>query len=275
MPTLNSPPGHPAPELLRIYPPGETSATCVVHSLGSREWMGGGLVDSPRGCDDWLLMLFHQEVLLGIDGQLTRSGGPTLILWQPRTGNHYGDPAAAWCHSWLHIAGSAAEQQIRLAGLPLDRPISGIDPVEFERHLHDIAGEMAARRPDPEILECTLRILLRQLRRRIVGDDLAVPAGLLAVRRHLSEHFAEQISLTQLARIAGLSRNHCCTAFKRAFGLSPYEFTIRLRLERARSLLRGQGITVAEAARAVGYDRPASFARLVQRHAGHGPSRWR
>jgi AraC-like DNA-binding protein len=269
---LNSPAGRP-PALLRVFfacPPFASEHIEVV-GLGCREWMAPGMVDRPRGTDDWLIMVFHQGVEIGVEGDLEAVAGPALVVWQPLAPHHYGRRDQAWCHSWMHVAGPTVERLVRLAGLPIDRPMIGVEPAEVERCVLALHEEIASGRPDPVIAECLLRVLLHQIARRVLGGAMAIAPGLLAARRHLEDHFAEPLRLADLARRAELSRNHFCTAFRQAFNLSPYDFALRLRLEHARVLLRDRNRSIGEVAAAVGYDDPASFARLVRRRFGHGP----
>jgi len=262
----------PAPALRLFCPrPPVGSDQIDVVGLGSREWMAPGLVDRPRGTDDWLLMAFPTPVIIGEGNEVVVA--PALVLWQPLAPHRYGDPNAPWCHSWMHLTGAAVERLVRLAGLPVDAPVTGIDVDVVDRCIGDLHREIDGERPDPVIAECLLRILLHQTARRIRGGAAAAPApGLIAARRRLEERFAAPFHLADVARLAGLSPNHFCTAFHRAFGLSPHDFVLRVRLEHARVLLRDRNRSVAEVAAAVGYADPASFARLVRRRFGHGPS---
>lgn len=256
----------------RFFPrsPIESEQLQVV-GIGYQEPMRPGLCDRPRGTDDWLLMVFHQDVSIGVEGRLVPCAGPVMAVWQPLAPHHYGRGDCAWTHSWMHLAGPAVGRLVRLAGVPIDRPLPGVDPAEVERCVLGLAQEIASPAPDPAVAECLLRILLHRVARTVRGSAGAIPPGLLDARRRIEERFAEPLALTDLARRAGLSRNHFCTAFRAAFGQSPYDFALSLRLEQARMLLRDRNLSIADVAAQVGYDDPASFARLVRRRLGKGP----
>lgn len=239
--------------------------------IGFQEPMRAGLVDRPRGTDDWLIMVFHQDTVIGIEGRPVETTGPVLVVWQPLAPHLYGRSDRSWSHSWMHLAGPAIARLVRLAGVPIDRPLAGIDPAEVERCVLGLAQEVASPAPDPVVAESLLRILLHRVARQVRGAAGAIAPGLQEARRRIEERFAEPLALADLARRAGLSRNHFCTAFRSAFGQSPYDFALGLRLEQARMLLRDRNLSIAEVAAQVGYDDPASFARLVRRRLGKGP----
>jgi AraC family transcriptional regulator len=57
------------------------------------------------------------------------------------------------------------------------------------------------------------------------------------IATHIDEHLAEQISLTTLAGLVGLSPYHFCRAFRQSFGTPPHRYHSSHRIERARTLL--------------------------------------
>ena len=63
--------------------------------------------------------------------------------------------------------------------------------------------------------------------------------------------------------------------FKRATGLPPSQYHIRLRLDTARRLLRETDRSVIEVANAVGYSNPSHFAQLFRKDTGITPSDYR
>jgi AraC-like DNA-binding protein len=80
------------------------------------------------------------------------------------------------------------------------------------------------------------------------------------------------LNLPRLARAASLSVAQLCRVFQRDLGASPMKHLTRLRLERARDLLRKTTMNVGEVARAVGFNDPLHFSRAFRRHAGVPPS---
>ncbi|WP_260855599.1 helix-turn-helix transcriptional regulator [Mesorhizobium amorphae] len=60
---------------------------------------------------------------------------------------------------------------------------------------------------------------------------------------------------------------------RRFTGLSPHEYLTGQRMKHARVLLNHGGISVAEAARKVGYANAGRFAASFRAHSGMNPSR--
>jgi len=80
-------------------------------------------------------------------------------------------------------------------------------------------------------------------------------------------------TIAELARHAGLGRRSFSAKFHRMYGLSASDYLRTNRLAAAREALLHQGLSVTEAAYAVGYTNPANFSTAFRRHFGYVPSR--
>lgn len=63
--------------------------------------------------------------------------------------------------------------------------------------------------------------------------------------------------------------------FKRAFGHSPRDMMLRLRIQHAKNLLLETNLSIKEIAERSGYLRQHEFARAFRQHTGCAPSEWR
>ncbi|HXG78864.1 MAG TPA: AraC family transcriptional regulator [Methyloceanibacter sp.] len=94
------------------------------------------------------------------------------------------------------------------------------------------------------------------------------PAVESKVREYIDANLSRDISLTELAEIAGLSRFHFARSFKRSTGLPPHQYLLRKRIERAKELLSLRKRPISEIAGAVGFNSPVSLARMFRRLTG-------
>ena len=84
-------------------------------------------------------------------------------------------------------------------------------------------------------------------------------------------HLAEDISLDSLSNAAGLSPFHFARLFKRSTGLSPHQYVLRCRVERARGLLMRSKSSIAEVAVEVGFCDQSHLAAHFKRVYGVSP----
>lgn len=104
-----------------------------------------------------------------------------------------------------------------------------------------------------------------------LGYAVGEQAWLRPALAYMTGHYAEPVTLEQLAGVAHLSRAHFSVAFRRATGFTPFEYLRRFRMQRAKELLAA-GATVAEAAAGAGFADPSYFGRVFRRAEGQSPS---
>jgi AraC family transcriptional regulator len=108
------------------------------------------------------------------------------------------------------------------------------------------------------------------------ADGSALPAyKLRLVILWMSEHLAEPFSLAALADLAGMSEFHFNRLFRKATGMPPSQYQIKLRMETARRLLRETTASIVAVANDVGYSNPSHFAQLFRKETGLAPSDYR
>jgi len=112
-----------------------------------------------------------------------------------------------------------------------------------------------------------------RLRSRIRGG--LPPRALRRVRDFIETHLEENISIQVLAGIAGLSMYHFARAFKQSEGMTPHEYLIQCRVQRAKDLLAETDLPLSEVALASGFSDQSHCARRFREHVGVTPSSYR
>ena len=108
------------------------------------------------------------------------------------------------------------------------------------------------------------------------AGNSALPAfKLRRVTDWMAANLAEEFNLARLADQVGMSEFHFNRLFKRATGVPPSQYQIRLRMDAARRLLRETGRSVIDIGNDVGYSNPSHFARLFRKETGVSPSDYR
>lgn len=101
------------------------------------------------------------------------------------------------------------------------------------------------------------------------------PRTLTRLKAHIEQHLGDNITLDDLAAVAGLSRFHLCRAFREATGLPPHAYLTRERVTMARRLLRTTGMPIADIAKACGFASPNQFATTFRKYVGVTPTHFR
>lgn len=92
---------------------------------------------------------------------------------------------------------------------------------------------------------------------------------------YMEEHFAEELSLDDLAHQAHVSANHFIRVFKQHYDCTPHRYLNQLRIEHARELLQSTDASMTEIARRCGFGDSNYFARQFRQHNGESPRAFR
>jgi AraC family transcriptional regulator of arabinose operon len=248
----------------------------VLNGYGIREGMPCGFVNRPNGTGDYLMMYFHTPVRAGTGPDAGDAGAGTLWIWPPGGYQFYGNARRRYLHSWIHCEGTAVRRLLGASRLSLPCAVSGVPAGAILRFLTGLHEEISTQaHPDEVIAENLLENWFRELSRRPVSGEAAVPPRLRKVRDHIDARYASPLTLAELAAMAHWSPAHFSEQFRAAYGVAPMDCVIQARLNHAAHLLGDVNLTVAEVARRVGYDDVYHFSKLFKRHRGHSPGRLR
>jgi len=119
------------------------------------------------------------------------------------------------------------------------------------------------------------RLLQRHHRRSLPMRDVkgsVSAARLKQLVAYIEDNLESDLSLAEIASIAGLSVSHLKTLFRQATGISVHQYVLRRRVERAKVLLRDRSLTIAQVAFATGFAHQSHMARHMRRILGVTPA---
>lgn len=114
--------------------------------------------------------------------------------------------------------------------------------------------------------------LLYVIAKHKVREQEDFRGGFERTKAFMDEHYAEELTLTQLAAMAGLSRNYFVDLFKKKVGISPMDYITGQRMSRAKRLMASSALRLREIARQVGYQDEFYFSRKFKKETGVTPT---
>jgi AraC family transcriptional regulator len=111
------------------------------------------------------------------------------------------------------------------------------------------------------------------LKQQPVGENWRAggPAMVRQAMEYMRDNLRQDLSLRDIATAVGLSPFHFARRFKESVGLSPYQFLLQQRMERARRLLMTGKLSIAAVAVEVGFYDQSHFAQHFKREHGLTP----
>lgn len=92
---------------------------------------------------------------------------------------------------------------------------------------------------------------------------------------YIGDNLADDLNLSQLAAVAGMSPHYFSELFSKSTGHPPYRYVLLQRIERAKQSLCDPDGSVIDAGLDAGFANPSHFARVFRKFVGTSPSRFR
>lgn len=96
------------------------------------------------------------------------------------------------------------------------------------------------------------------------------------IMKYIDDHFSENdLTLQAIAENVYLSQTYLCAFFKKSTGKTLNQYLTEVRMEKAKELLRDNGIKIYEIAQLVGFTDTNYFSSLFKKHTGCTPSEYK
>lgn len=155
---------------------------------------------------------------------------------------------------------------------------ASLDTARARQQLAAFIGQVEDETRDNDLLDAAVR-LLRSIRpqeqSRAPRSTSNTRLAYKEINTLVIERLPGNIRLSEVAQRLGLKPSTISKRLKRRFGMSYYEYVGRLRIDRAKELLRRTRLTATDIARRVGIQDQSHFSKLFKKFEGVTPSEYR
>lgn len=211
--------------------------------------------------------------------------GDSFVIEPEQLISYVSDETDPWHYCWIAFRGVQAAKLVGEAGLTPANPIIHISrnrhvPVLFRQ----IQLALKSKKSNAQ-LKATgyLSLLLGEycealsapMLTGLVTEDESDRIVQQAIH-YLSTQYAEPITIEMMAESLGYNRAYLSRMFKRHTKVTPVTFLLKLRVDKARLLLRERlELTIEQIAASVGFYDPLYFSKQFRRWYGVSPSEYR
>lgn len=84
------------------------------------------------------------------------------------------------------------------------------------------------------------------------------------VFNYIHDHLDQNLTLTELSSVVHISPHYFASLFKQSTGLTPHQYVMKCRIERAKQLLLKRELTIVEISQQVGFQNQSHFTRVFR-----------
>jgi AraC-like DNA-binding protein len=256
-------------ELLHARYRGQTFSKHFHESFAVGVIQAGALKFDYRGSS---MLAAPGEINLCLAGEAHNGEAANEAGWQYRMlylGNH-------WLHGALQGTGGIVQRQKPWTPFFTSGVLKDPELAAEMLHLHCSMepGKASALEQEGRLLSLLHRLVVRHSHPRPPERRVkSCPRAVSLTRDFLASNLTSNPSLSELGRIAGLSRFHLLRIFSREVGLTPHAFQVQMRLHKARALIR-DGMPLADAALTSGFSDQSHLSRRFKKVYGLTPGQY-
>ena len=95
------------------------------------------------------------------------------------------------------------------------------------------------------------------------------------IKDYLDQNYDKNINLDDLSKKFGFNASYLSRRFKQLFGKGVIEYSVDLKMKKAKEMLLATDLLVFDISQRLGYSDEKYFSRVFSREEGVGPSKWR
>ncbi len=212
-------------------------------------------------------------------GRVRVEAGTALLLF-PGTWHRYRpDTDTGWVEQWVEIGGALLDGMLGEKVFGPDDPVIPVSRrLELEARIASIHGLISTQPAGdaPELAAHALGALaLLHASRHGRNPARSIVAAVDQARRIMEEADTAPTSMPELARSLGVAYSYFRREFRARTGLSPRQYLLRLRMQRAQRLLGASDESLKHVADRLGFSSAFHLSSAFKAEFGMAPSLWR
>lgn len=190
------------------------------------------------------------------------------------------DSEEPWVYTWVGFKGIKAENYLKLANLEQENPVFECKEVTFvQKCFEDMRNATELKYGRELRLQGLLIMFLSELIEE-AGKNVIISSNYKEMYikksiQFIETNYSSKISISEMAKSVGLNKNYFSTFFRENIGITPQQYIIKYRINKACELMCNQGLTIGDISRSVGYDDTLGFSKIFKKEKGVSPTTYR
>lgn len=261
----------------------ERSSFLLINSVGYYEFDEPyGVTHRKHGRKDFYLSYNHGSPMkLKIAQKEHLIGEGTVFVYRPFEEQYYGhaDRNIPISNYWVHFTGYGASELLVSTGFS-EKSIQETGVCgEMVQLFEKMIDEITEKKPGYEMLASSLLMQIMSLIRRKTDTTASNNQNdrdrrIQETMQYIHRNYLRAITVRELADMANLSASRYSGVFHQLNGISPQQYLINFRIQKACELMRHTRLNIRQIAALTGFEDQLYFSRLFRKYKGVSPSEY-
>ena len=190
------------------------------------------------------------------------------------------DKKSPWSYYWIGFHGENVKEVLSASNLSYENPILSYEKNRIIDILVKSIYSLENTRTNFELKSKGLLYLLMDELTNVgckKNIDVSENTSELYVQNainYIRRNYSEEIKIKDIANFLNLDRSYLTRVFKEVLCMTPQEYLIHFRIEKAKGLLKSTDLSVSAVGRSVGYPDPYYFSKIFKKNVNLTPKNY-
>ena len=205
--------------------------------------------------------------------------GEGFLISPQEVAYYEADEKEPWCYSWIGFSGGG--KLMEELGISSDSPVFSLKNLSALEKIFKQIEKADEKHADGQLrLVGNLYMLLAEILPHPAQSEPTRGLGMKGdyveyAIRYIQQNYALKLSVSHIASLLGIHRSYFSTVFKEHTHMSPQEFLLWVRMNKAKELLKEEKLSILGVAHSVGYEDALLFSRIFKKQTGVSPREYR
>ena len=202
--------------------------------------------------------------------------GQIFVIYPDTIVKYEADEKEPWHYIWVDFYGEEVRPILDLMKITVKSPVKNIqNGTDLVEALRQMPAERTADTSNNLKFYSKLYEFMSLLVKDSSSTENTESDYFETASRYIRAHYQEPITVESVADHVGVSRKYLFVIFKNILGISPRDYIINYRIEKAKEFLLNEDLSIGSVAYSVGYDDPFNFSKIFKIKTGQSPSEYR
>lgn len=192
------------------------------------------------------------------------------------------DPGTSWNYSWVAFNGVNAKTYLNRANLNEKNPVF---KCAHENHINNCFQAIFDSTKCEKSMDLKSLSVFYDLLHTLIEETTADNSDRNSTKRQetyikqaiefIDTNYSRKISVEEIAGYVGINRRYLCQLFLNVLNVSPQNYLINFRLQKASDLLLRSSLSITEISNSIGYTDPFLFSKVFKKYKGMSPMAYR
>lgn len=206
-----------------------------------------------------------------------------FIIYPGEITYYQADSLNPWTYRWVGFNGGNCEEILKNMGFNSQNPVFSFEnPDDVRKIFSEMKNAKESTKQGQLCLAGNLYMLFSKMIPKEIAEKNPIEHPYATSKEYVAgaiefivKNYSHKITVNDISKYIGLNRSYFGSIFKKHTSMSPQEFLIKLRLEKAEELMENPKLNISDIARSVGYEDAMLFSKIFKKHYGASPTEYR